>query len=71
MGDSDYAPFNEAMCVNPATTQVFDEDFIKTRAEGHNSSVESYTKGNRSIKKLLRKSTNVLFYGLVKICFAK
>lgn len=22
MGDSDYAPFNEAMCVNPATTKV-------------------------------------------------
>lgn len=44
MGDSDYAPFNEAMCVNPATTKVFDDDFIKTRAEGHNSSVESYTK---------------------------
>lgn len=44
MGDSDYAPFNEAMCVNPATRQVFNEDFIKTRAEGHNSSVESYTK---------------------------
>lgn len=44
MGDSDYAPFNEAMCVNPATIQVFNEDFIKTRAEGHNSSVESYTK---------------------------
>ncbi|MBL3822711.1 AraC family transcriptional regulator [Bacillus sp. BSL6] len=44
MGDSDYAPFNEAMCVNPATTQVFGDDFIKTRAEGHNSSVESYTK---------------------------
>ncbi len=52
MGDSDYAPFNEAMCVNPATTQVFDEDFIKTRAEGHNSSVESYTKkGYRSVRK--------------------
>ncbi|MED2996510.1 AraC family transcriptional regulator, partial [Bacillus tropicus] len=32
------------MCVNPATTQVFGDDFIKTRAEGHNSSVESYTK---------------------------
>ena len=44
MGDSDYAPFNEAMCVNPATIKVFDDDFIKTRAEGHNSSVESYTK---------------------------
>lgn len=44
MGDSDYAPFNEAMCVNSATTQVFNEEFIKTRAKGHNSSVESYTK---------------------------
>ncbi|MES5955192.1 AraC family transcriptional regulator [Bacillus fungorum] len=44
MGESDYAPFNEAMCVNPATKQVFDEEFIKTRAEGHNSSIESYTK---------------------------
>ncbi len=44
MGESDYAPFNEAMCVNMATTQVFDKEFIKTRAEGHNSSIESYTK---------------------------
>lgn len=44
MGDSDYAPFNEAMCVNSATTQVFNEEFIKTRAKGHNSSVESYIK---------------------------
>ncbi|PGS40930.1 AraC family transcriptional regulator [Bacillus cereus] len=44
MGDSEYAPFNEAMCVNLATTQVFNEEFIKTRAEGHNSSIESYTK---------------------------
>ncbi|PEO65431.1 AraC family transcriptional regulator [Bacillus wiedmannii] len=44
MCDSEYAPFNEAMCVNLATTQVFNEEFIKTRAEGHNSSIESYTK---------------------------
>ncbi|PEM53121.1 AraC family transcriptional regulator [Bacillus wiedmannii] len=44
MGDSEYAPFNEAMCVNQATTQVFNEEFIKTRADGHNSSEESYTK---------------------------
>ncbi|WP_142348079.1 helix-turn-helix domain-containing protein [Bacillus wiedmannii] len=44
MGDSEYAPFNEAMCVNLTTTQVFNDEFIKTRAEGHNSSVESYTK---------------------------
>ncbi|HDR7517675.1 AraC family transcriptional regulator [Bacillus mobilis] len=44
MGNSEYAPFNEAMCVNLATTQVFNEEFIKKRAEGHNSSIESYTK---------------------------
>ncbi|WP_166704932.1 helix-turn-helix domain-containing protein [Bacillus albus] len=44
MGESDYAPFNEAMCVNPATKHVFNEEFIKTRAEGHNSSVDIYTK---------------------------
>ncbi|PFR77608.1 AraC family transcriptional regulator [Bacillus cereus] len=44
MGESDYAPFNEAMCVNSATAQVFDEEFIKIRAEGHNSSVENYAK---------------------------
>lgn len=44
MGESDYASFNEAMCVNSATAQVFDEEFIKIRAEGHNSSVENYAK---------------------------
>lgn len=44
MEQSDYAPFNEAMCVNAATTQVFDDEFIKTRAKGHNSSVEGYIK---------------------------
>ncbi|MED1411180.1 MULTISPECIES: helix-turn-helix domain-containing protein [Bacillus] len=44
MGESDYAPFNEAMCVNAATTQVFDDEFIKMRAKGHNSSVEDYIK---------------------------
>lgn len=44
MGDSDYAPFNEAMCVNATTEQVFAEDFIKTRAAGHCESVENYIK---------------------------
>ncbi|EJQ94998.1 MULTISPECIES: helix-turn-helix transcriptional regulator [Bacillus cereus group] len=44
MGESDYAPFNEAMCVNATTEQVFDEEFIKTRAEGHNNSTENYIK---------------------------
>ncbi|WP_141537984.1 AraC family transcriptional regulator [Bacillus cereus] len=44
MGDSDYSPFNEAMCVNLVTTQVFDEEFIKARAAGHNNTVENYIK---------------------------
>jgi AraC-like DNA-binding protein len=42
MGDSDYAPFNEAMCVNSTTEHIFDNDFINTRASGHQVSVESY-----------------------------
>jgi hypothetical protein len=42
MGDSDYAPFNEAMCVNPTTEQVFDKAFINTRAAGHQDSPEGY-----------------------------
>lgn len=42
MGDSDYAPFNEAMCVNATTEQIFDNEFILTRATGHHESVEGY-----------------------------
>ncbi|KOP81288.1 helix-turn-helix domain-containing protein [Cytobacillus solani] len=44
MGDSDYVPFNEAMCVNATTKQVFNEEFIKTRALGHHVSLEDYIK---------------------------
>ncbi|GIO29829.1 hypothetical protein J2TS6_09700 [Paenibacillus albilobatus] len=42
MGDSDYAPFNEAMCVNATTDRIFDEEFINVRAAGHHESVEGY-----------------------------
>ncbi|TCJ00940.1 helix-turn-helix domain-containing protein, partial [Cytobacillus praedii] len=44
MEDSHYAPFNEAMCVNAATKQVFDREFINIRAAGHNESIENYIK---------------------------
>jgi AraC-like DNA-binding protein len=44
MGESDYAPFNEAMCVNATTEQLFDEEFIKIRAAGHHESAEGYSK---------------------------
>lgn len=44
MVNSDYAPFNEAMCVKATTKQVFDKEFIQTRAKGHHESVENYIK---------------------------
>ncbi|WP_301630134.1 hypothetical protein [Paenibacillus apis] len=44
MGNSDYVSFNEAMCVHPASKPIFDDRFIQLRAEGHQSSVESYKK---------------------------
>lgn len=44
MGNSDYVPFNEAMCVHVTTEQVFDTNFIGTRALGHHQSVQDYTK---------------------------
>lgn len=42
MGDSDYAPFNEAMCVHAAAERIFDGEFIRARAAGHHVSEESY-----------------------------
>lgn len=42
MGNSDYAPFNEAMCVNATTKNIFNEEFIKIRAIGHGVLVEDY-----------------------------
>ncbi|CAH1201423.1 hypothetical protein PAECIP111893_01608 [Paenibacillus plantiphilus] len=42
MGNSDYVPFNEAMCVHPTSKQIFDDHFIRLRAEGHQNAVESY-----------------------------
>src|SRR5699024_228715 len=44
MGDSDYVPFNEAMCVHETTEEVFDMEFIETRAIGHHQSILNYTK---------------------------
>lgn len=44
MGDADYVPFNEAMCVNATTKHVFNEEFIKTRASGHHEPGEKYIK---------------------------
>ncbi len=42
MGNSDYVPFNEAMCTNPTTSPIFSEEFKKIRATGHQVSLEDY-----------------------------
>lgn len=42
MGDSQYVPFNEAMCVHEATQPIFSPSFNAIRAEGHGSSLSDY-----------------------------
>lgn len=42
MGASNYAPFNEAMCMNTTTDDIFDKEFIDIRAAGHHVPVEGY-----------------------------
>lgn len=71
MGDSDYAPFNEAMCVNATTSSIFDHAFINTRAAGHRESVENYTnKVIRPLAPLLDKHYDyiVLWFGEDMFC---
>ncbi|MCR2822767.1 helix-turn-helix transcriptional regulator [Lederbergia panacisoli] len=71
MGDSDYAPFNEAMCVNATTTSIFDHAFIQTRAAGHNESEENYrNKVIEPLHNLFEKNYNyiVLWFGEDMFC---
>lgn len=42
MGNSDYVPFNEAMCTNPTTSPIFSDEFKKIRATGHQVSLQDY-----------------------------
>ncbi|MEC0244560.1 AraC family transcriptional regulator [Paenibacillus chitinolyticus] len=71
MGDSDYVPFNEAMCVKATTTPIFDNAFIQMRASEHKDSVENYS--NMVIKplnNLFKKNYNyiVLWFGEDMFC---
>ncbi|MBD7984161.1 helix-turn-helix transcriptional regulator [Sporosarcina sp. Sa2YVA2] len=71
MGDSDYAPFNEAMCVHATTVPIFDAKFIEMRALGHGVTVESYTnKVIESLTNLFEKDYNyiVLWFGEDMFC---
>jgi len=42
MGKSDYAPFNEAMCVHDTDKTIFSDSFKQVRAAGHQVSLEDY-----------------------------
>ncbi len=42
MGQSDYIPFNEAMCVHETTMPIFSDAFIQLRAKGHRDSEKHY-----------------------------
>nr|WP_173918662.1 AraC family transcriptional regulator [Halobacillus sp. Marseille-Q1614] len=71
MGNSDYAPFNEAMCVNATTRNIFNKEFIKRRAAGHLESVEDYI--NKVINPLNNLFNNkykyiVLWFGEDMFC---
>ncbi|MBS4218417.1 helix-turn-helix transcriptional regulator [Bacillus sp. FJAT-49711] len=71
MGDSDYAPFNEAMCVNATTRSIFDQEFIQTRAAGHHDSEENYRKMViKPLNSLFEKNYNyiVLWFGEDMFC---
>lgn len=71
MGNSDYAPFNEAMCVHETTIPIFDSTFIEKRALGHHVSIESYTlKVMQPLKNLNQKIYNyiVLWFGEDMFC---
>ncbi|MDG5789439.1 AraC family transcriptional regulator [Evansella sp. AB-P1] len=71
MGDSDYVPFNEAMCVNATTTNIFDHAFIQTRASGHHDSLENYSnKVIKPLNNLFKKNYNyiVLWFGEDMFC---
>ncbi|MFO1442239.1 helix-turn-helix transcriptional regulator [Bacillus sp. Bva_UNVM-123] len=71
MGDSDYVPFNEAMCVNTTTRQVFDDEFIEIRASGHHDSVENYIhKVINPLENLFKKDYQyiVLWFGEDMFC---
>ena len=71
MGDYDYAPFNEAMCVNATTEQIFDKEFITIRATGHHESVEGYVeKVIAPLSNLFHKENKciVLWFGEDMFC---
>lgn len=73
MGDSDYAPFNEAMCVHATTEKIFDKDFLKTRALGHHESEKDYIQNviaplDNLINKNRSYNSIVLWFGEDMFC---
>ncbi|MEC0092091.1 AraC family transcriptional regulator [Paenibacillus macquariensis] len=71
MGKSDYAPFNEAMCVHDTTTIIFSDTFKEVRAKGHQVSLADYESITAApLKNLLSKKYQciVLWFGEDMFC---
>lgn len=71
MGNSDYVPFNEAMCTNPTISPIFSEEFNKLRAIGHEVSLQQYEQVTlKPLKPLLTNDYKciVLWFGDDMFC---
>lgn len=71
MGQSDYVPFNEAMCSNDTCSTIFSEEFNDIRASGHQVSLKEYEKITiDSLKPLFEKQYKcmVLWFGDDMFC---
>ncbi|MGE8206479.1 helix-turn-helix transcriptional regulator [Heyndrickxia sp. NPDC080065] len=71
MGQSDYVPFNEAMCSNDTCSTIFSDEFNKIRASGHQVSLKEYEKITiNTLKPLFEKQYKciVLWFGDDMFC---
>ncbi len=71
MGETNYVPFNEAICVNDVTYPIFNHTFNELRATGHGVSVQSYEEKVVSPLQLLLTSSYesiVLWFGEDVFC---
>ena len=71
MLDSDYVPFNEAMCVNKTSYPIFDNDFFNLRALGHQVTTNAYmNKVYEPLKRLKEQEyqTIILWFGDDMFC---
>lgn len=71
METTNYAPFNEAMCIHEVSENIFDRQFQELRAKGHGSTIREYENiVINPLKMLIEDSfdTIVLWFGEDMFC---